>query len=84
MNTRKRPAAEPLLPLHAPKQPRTAMAECDGGNPSTLDRAGILSRWKRVVSDLSALTVDTVKVAFDLACQYLYKSLVEWNVIFGE
>ena len=84
MNTRKRPAEELLLPFYAPKHPRTAMVGYDGGTTSAPDRAGILSRWKRVVSDLSALTLDTVKVALDFTRQYLYKSLVESNVIFLE
>lgn len=65
MNPRKRPAIEPLLPLHAPKQPRTTMTGYDGGNPSPSGNAGIMSRWKRVFADIVVLSIDSFKVAFD-------------------
>lgn len=70
MNPRKRPAIEPLLPLHAPKQPRTTMTGYDGGNPSPSGNAGIMSRWKRVFADIVVLSIDSFKVAFDFTRQF--------------
>jgi hypothetical protein len=65
MNPRKRPAAEPLLPLHASKQPRTKMVGYDGGNPSPSEPVGIASRWGRVLTDAAVLILDTAKVIFN-------------------
>jgi hypothetical protein len=75
MNPRKRPAAEPLLPLQAPKQPRTTMVGYDGGNPSPSERVGLISRWKRVCSDVVHLAVDTVKAPFGFIGQSLHHYL---------
>ncbi|KAG5639315.1 hypothetical protein H0H81_004517 [Sphagnurus paluster] len=65
MNPRKRPAAEPLLPVHSAKQRRTRMVGYDGGNPSPTEEAGLLSRWKKFGKDLVLLTSDTVKIVFN-------------------
>lgn len=64
MNTRKRQAAEPLLPLHAAKQPRTTMVGHDGGNPSPSQDVGLLSRWVTFGKELGNLTLDTFNAVF--------------------
>jgi len=63
MNSRKRPAAEPLLPLHSAKQPRTRMVGYDGGNPSPSEVVGLLSRWKSIWKDFGDLAIETGKAA---------------------
>ncbi|KAF5377468.1 hypothetical protein D9615_005189 [Tricholomella constricta] len=61
MNPRKRPAAEPLLPLHSAKHRRTKMSGYDGGNPSASQEVGLLSRWKSFGKEFGALATETVK-----------------------
>ena len=63
MNSRKRSAAEPLLPLHSAKQPRTRMVGYDGGNPSPSEDVGLLSRWKSIGRDFGILAIETMVTA---------------------
>ncbi|RDB29604.1 Sentrin-specific protease 1 [Hypsizygus marmoreus] len=61
MNPRKRPAAEPLLPLYSAKQRRTRMVGYHGGNPSPSEDAGLLSRWKSFGKEFSVLVTETAR-----------------------
>ena len=45
MNSRKRQATESLLPLRAPKSPKTSRSRCISDNMSSAEETGILSRW---------------------------------------
>lgn len=61
MNTRKRQAADPLLPFHSPKQRRIRMVGYDGGNPSPSQDTGLLARWVTFGRLFKELGSDTVK-----------------------
>jgi len=66
MNPRKRQAAEPLLPIRLPKQPRRTLKGFDGGAPSPNEFEGILARYRRVGRDTLELFVDTFKFALSM------------------
>uniref|UniRef100_A0A0W0FY53 Putative cysteine proteinase n=1 Tax=Moniliophthora roreri TaxID=221103 RepID=A0A0W0FY53_MONRR len=59
LNVRKRPAPEPILPLDARKQPRTAFFNNRGENQSPSSDVGLLSRWKGIARDIVDLGRDT-------------------------
>ncbi|KAF8624771.1 hypothetical protein AX15_005662 [Amanita polypyramis BW_CC] len=60
MNSRKRSAQEPLLPIRSAKQPRVAPCRLDGDPASPSEYQGILSRWLALGQDFFKLSVETV------------------------
>lgn len=77
MNSRKRQAPEPLLPLRFPKQPRLALVGYNGGAPSPSEKEGILSRWLKVGNEVAKLTYDTVMIL--MPCEYS-KALIYFSI----
>ncbi|KAF5382935.1 hypothetical protein D9757_006282 [Collybiopsis confluens] len=59
MNDRKRPAPEPLLPLHS-KHPRTALVTANGETQSPASAAILATRCKRIIHEIKGLTKDTL------------------------
>lgn len=63
MNSRKRQAPEPLLPLRSSKQPRTAFKGFDGTNQSPSELVSIQSRWAALAKQMVDLVADSVQHA---------------------
>ncbi|KAI0082254.1 cysteine proteinase [Panus rudis PR-1116 ss-1] len=59
MNVRKRRADDSLLPLRAPKIPRTTVTHHLGGNPSPNQDEGLLARWTYFFSEGANLMFET-------------------------
>lgn len=58
MHSRKRPAAEPILPIRDLKQPRL-LKRYDVTTSSPPEVPGIFSRWTKLGQDLVVLVADT-------------------------
>ncbi|KAG7099478.1 hypothetical protein E1B28_001326 [Marasmius oreades] len=59
LNIRKRPAPEPIIPLNARKQSRTAILNNIGEKQSPSSNHGLLSRWSGFAKDFVELGLDT-------------------------
>ncbi|KAF9270478.1 cysteine proteinase [Marasmius fiardii PR-910] len=59
LNTRKRPAPEPIIPINIRKQPRTSLFNNIGEKQSPSSNHGLLSRWKGFAKDFVDLGRDT-------------------------
>ncbi|OBZ79009.1 Sentrin-specific protease 1 [Grifola frondosa] len=65
MSSRKRQASDTLLPLRAPKHPRTTRDHYLGGNSSPSQFEALSARWGRLAMDFFKLLRDSVTQAFE-------------------
>ncbi|KAI5898624.1 uncharacterized protein SCHCODRAFT_02169920 [Schizophyllum commune H4-8] len=61
MSHLKRKADGPLLPLRAPKQPRTAFLGYDGANAGPSNLMGVLSKWMASVGEIMESGLNAVR-----------------------
>ena len=65
----KRRASDTLLPLRAPKQPRTTTHHPLGGNSTPSQNEALLARWKKLSVEFCRVVADTVACVARCECR---------------